>query len=127
MTIQILTPKDLTFNYAECEELYNSLKDKIEDGEFSEVIKRTLFYSFYIERTKELIGCIYFYLIGRKLFVNVFANRGHSELNLECFKESLTWFNRNIYARSKQKTAIYGMLKCGFKKEGNLFVYRRRK
>ena len=123
--ITVLTPNNLTFNYAECEELYNSCKDLVDDDSFDEVIKRTQFYAFYISKTKELIGCIYYYLIGRKLFVNAFAYRHHHELNLECLKESMRWYKRNIYARTKHKTAILCLLKCGFKKEKDLFVYRR--
>lgn len=118
----------MLFNYAECEELYNSVKDEVGDDEFGEIINRTKFYAFYIARTKELLGCIYFYEIGRKLFINGFANRFHHQLNLECLKESMKWFKRNIYAKSKNKTAILCLLKCGFKrdkKDNNLFIRKR--
>ena len=125
--IKVISSKSIIFNYAECEELYNTCKDKINDDDFEDVIKRTLFFSFYIASTNVLIGCIYYYLKGRKLFVNAFANRKHHLINLECFKESLKWFKRNIYATSNQKTAIYCLLKCGFKydKKQDLYIYRR--
>ena len=123
--IKVVTPDNFIFNFAECEELYSSCKDLIGDDDFYDVVKRTKFYAFYITRTKELIGCIYFYEVGRKLFVNAFANRHHHQLNLECFKESLKWFKRNIYAKSSHRTAIYCLLKCGFQKEKDLFVYRK--
>lgn len=123
--LRVITPKDMTFNYTECEELYNEYKELIGDDDFKDVINRTRFYAFYISKTMELIGCIYYYEIGRKLFVNAFANRHHHELNLECLKESMRWFKRNIYAKTNHKTAILCLLKCGFKKENNLYVHRR--
>ena len=121
--IVVRTPKDKLFNYTEVEELYNECKNDLEDGDFSEVIKSTLFYSFYIWKTVELIGCVYFYCRGRKLYVNAFAKRGH-----QCFKESLKWFKRNIYADGLHKTSRLCLLKCGFKRvKNNLFVLKRRK
>lgn len=125
--IKVINSKSIIFNYAECEELYNSCKDKINDDDFEDIIKRTLFFSFYIASTNELIGCIYFYTIGRKLFVNAFANRHHHLINLECLKESLKWFKRNVYAKSKEKTAIYCLRKCGFQydKKRDLYIHRR--
>lgn len=123
--ISYFTPRSATFNYLECKELYDKYKDLIGDDDFEDVIKRTDFYAFYIDKTMELIGCIYYYIIDNKLFVNAFANRGHHELNLKCFKESLDWYNRDIYARTKHKTASLCLLRCGFKKENDLYVYRR--
>ena len=123
--IRVITPKNLTFNYAECEELYDTYKDLIGDDDFEDVINRTDFYAFYISKTMELIGCIYYYKIGRKLFVNAFANRHHHELNLECLKESMRWYKRNIYAKTNHKTASLCLLKCGFKKEKDLYIHRR--
>ena len=46
--IKVISSKSIIFNYAECEELYNTCKDKINDDDFEDVIKRTLFFSFYI-------------------------------------------------------------------------------
>lgn len=123
--IKVLTPDNLTFNYAECEDLYNRCNNTLNDDEFADVIKRTKFYAFYIAQTMELIGCIYFYQIGRKLFMNGFAERHHHGINLECIKESIRWFKRNIYAKSTNKAAILCLLRCGFKKEKDLYVFRR--
>lgn len=126
--IYVRTPQDVLFNYAECEELYNACKDKIQDGDFKDIVKNTFFYAFYITATNELIGCIYYFLKGRKLMVNAFASRKHHELNLECFKESLKWFKRNIYADAIQATSRLCLLRCGFERvKGNLFRYRRNK
>ena len=126
--IRVCTPQDKLFNYTEVEELYNSCKDKLRDGEFEDVIKRTDFYAFYIAQTSELLGCIYYYLRGRRRFVNVFAHRKHHLLNLECFKESLKWYKSNIYAEIiDNKCSSLGALRCGFKKiRNNLYVYRRK-
>ena len=125
--IVVRTPQDDLFNYTEVEELYNSCKKELNDGEFKEVVKSNLFYAFYIWQTGELIGCIYFYHRGKKLYVNAFSNRGHHELNLECFRKSLTWFDCDIYADGLHKTSRLCLLKSGFKRvKDNLFIYRRK-
>ena len=64
-----------------------------------------------------IIKLIYFWKEKNgKRYVNAFAKRGHHDLNLDCFKESLTWYEGDIYARCKQKPAILCILRCGFKK-----------
>lgn len=126
--ITIIKPDSMLFNYAEVEELYNRCNEYIKDDNFEQVINNTDFYAFYITKTKELIGCIYFFFKGRKLYVNAFAERKHHLLNLECFKLSLSWWKRNIYANATQKTSRLCILRCGFEKvKDNLFVYKRRK
>lgn len=126
--IIIRTPNDTLFNYGECEELYNKCRDDLEDDEFRDVVHRTAFYSFIDWATGELIGCIYFYHIDGNLYVNAFANRGHHELNLECFKKSLSWWDCDVYARALHKTSRLCVLRAGFKRiKDNLFVYRRNK
>lgn len=123
----ILTPDNPLFNYKECEKLYNSLKDDIgEDLPFDELLIGIDFYSFY-EKDK-FIGCIYYYPIGKALFVNAFANRYTHKTNIECFKKSLSFYPCNIYARSNKKTSILCLLRCGFKKIGkNLYKLERKK
>jgi hypothetical protein len=121
-------PKDPLFNYAECEELYNLHKDKLRDGNFEDIVNNTIFYSFHIALTGELLGCIYYYERDNKTFVNVFANRGHHRLNLECFKKSLEWMDGDIYAEATERTSRIGVLRCGFERvKDNLFIYRRNK
>ena len=64
--------------------------------------------------------------IDNKLYVNAVAYRKTHLINMGCFKTSLTWWNCDIYARTHHKTAIYTILKCGFKKIGeNLYIYKR--
>jgi hypothetical protein len=123
--MQVLIPANPDFNYEECKILFEKNQYLIEDFEkFDDVIKNTFFYSFF-EGGKH-IGCIYYYELDNKLYVNVVAYRKTHLINIECFKESLTWWNCDIYARTHHKTAIYGILKCGFKKIGeNLYRYRR--
>lgn len=113
------------FNYEECKALYDKCKRQIgsEDG-FNEVLQDTHFYSFYEDG--KFIGCIYFYLIDGKVYVNAFAGRHTHAINLDCFKKSLTFYNCDIYAKSIRKTAILCLLRCGFKKIGkNLYKYER--
>lgn len=126
--IVVRTQKDKLFNYAECEELFNRYNTKLEEdgASFREILTRTCFYSFYDICTRKLIGCIYYYKKGNRLYVSAFAERGHHKQNLECFQTSLTWWKGNIYAYCKEKTAIMCLLKSGFKKKSkNMYVLRR--
>ena len=125
--IHIYTPTDKLFNYAEIEELYNEHKEAICDDDFKDVVNRTLFFAFYDET--ELIGCIYYYkLADSLLYVNVFAHRGHHLLNVECFKYSLTWFDCDIYAKTKHRSVRILLLRLGFKEvKKGLYKYIRRK
>lgn len=116
------------FNYAECEELYNECKADLQGDDFSDIVYDTFFYSFYVWQTGELLGCIYFYQKDGKLFVNAFAKRGHHLLNIECLKESLKWFDCDIYAEALHRTSRLCVLRCGFERvKDNLFIYRRNK
>lgn len=123
--MEVLIPPDKNFNYHQCKKLYEDNQHLIEDYEkFDDVIKNTFFYSFIVNGRH--IGCIYYYERDSKLFVNVVAYRKTHLINLECFKESLTWWNCDIYAITHHKTAIYGILKCGFVKvDENLYKYER--
>ena len=127
--IVVRIPDDKLFNYSECEELFNRYRDILEeDGRtFRDVLENTFFYSFYDVCSGELIGCAYYFKKGNKLYVSAFAERGHQKLNLECFQTSLTWWKCNIYAYCKQKPAILGLLRSGFKKiSKNMYVLRRK-
>lgn len=113
--MQVLIPSNPNFNYEQCKKLFEDNQDLIEDYEkFDDVIKNTFFYSFFVNGRH--IGCLYYYEIDNKLYVNVVAYRKTHLINLECFKTSLTWWKCDIYARTHHKTAIYGILKCGFKR-----------
>ncbi len=123
--MQVLIPSNPNFNYEQCKKLFEANQYLIEDYEkFDDVIKNTFFYSFMVNDRH--IGCIYYYERDNRLYVNAFANRHTHLINLECFRESLTWWNCDIYARTHHKTAIYAILKCGFMKiNQNLYVYER--
>jgi hypothetical protein len=127
--IIVRTPDGTLFNYTECEELYNKNRELVGDDSFDDVIKRTDFYSFIIWQNNELLGCIYYYKRDDgRTYVNAFAERGHHELNLECFKESLRRRKEKaIYAETKHRTAAICLYRVGFKKIGeNLYEYRRK-
>ena len=125
MKITVFIPTDSDFNYEECKRLFEENQCLIEDFcSFDEVIKQTFFYSFFVNGVH--IGCIYYYELDGKLYVNAVAYRKTHLINMECFKKSLTWWNCDIYARTHHKTAIYTILKCGFKKVGkHLYKYER--
>ena len=106
MKITVFIPTDSDFNYEECKRLFEENQCLIEDfSSFDEVIKQTFFYSFFVNGVH--IGCIYYYDIDGKLYVNAVAYRKTHLINMECFKKSLTWWNCDIYARTHHKTAIY--------------------
>lgn len=123
--MQVLIPTDPNFNYLQCKKLYENNQHLIEDNEkFDDVISHTFFYSFFVNGKH--IGCIYYYEIDNKLYVNAVAYRKTHLINMECFKKSLSWWNCDIYARTHHKTAIYTILKCGFKKiKTGLYKYER--
>lgn len=125
MNITVFIPTDSNFNYSECKKLFEDNQHLIEDfSNFDEVINQTFFYSFIVDN--QFIGCIYYYEINDKLYVNAVAYRKTHLINIECFKKSLTWWNCDIYARTHHKTAIYTILKCGFKKiKSNLYKFTR--
>lgn len=124
----VKTPLDDTFNYAECEEMFELNKEKLQDDNFDKVIKDTYFYAFHEWKTGKLLGCIYYFMKDNKLFVNGFATRGHHLDNLHALKKTLGWFNCDVYANALHKTSEICVKKCGFEKiKDNLFIYRRKK
>ena len=123
--MKVLIPQNPQFNYEECKKLFEETQSEVEDyDDFDWIVNNTFFYSFIVGG--KFRGYIYYYEIEGKLYVNAVAYRKAMNINLECFKESLTWWNCDIYARTKHKTAIYQILKCGFKKIGeNLYCLKR--
>lgn len=124
--IQVYIPTDKEFNFTEIKRIYKKYKKQLEEPrKFKDIVKNSLFYTFY--KDGKFIICIYYYEIDGKVFVNAFSNR-HSHLdNMVCFKESLNWFNCDIYARSILKTSIYCLLKAGFKRiDKEIFKYERK-
>ena len=109
------------FDYNVCKSMYQKNQEKISDpSDFDSVLSNSLFFSFY--DNQGLIGCIYFYTKSDKLFCNAFARRKSHLKVIKCFKFSLKFFDCDIYAFSKNKPAIFVLLKSGFIKTGeNLF------
>lgn len=124
--ISVRVPYSDNFDYEECKKMYKKNQELVEDdATFDEVINNTLFFAFYDE--DELSLCIYFYPVNNKLWVNGYGVRKKHLFNKTCFKTALKWFNCDIWARSIQKPAIYGLLRCSFKKyENNIYVYRQK-
>lgn len=123
--MKVLIPLNPDFNYNECKKLYEENQDLLGDNQdFKDVVKNTFFYSFFVDGKH--IGCIYYYEKNNKLFLNAVAHRHTHLININCLKESLTYWNCDIYARTNHKAAIYTILKCNFKKVGkNLYKYER--
>ncbi len=124
--IKVYSSTDERFNYKECEDLYNYWRKELAGTwTFKETINNSLFFSFYDD--EKFLGCIFYYIEDCKLFVGVYATRGHLRQNRECFKATLNLFNCAIYAHSVERTAIQGMYALGFEKiKDDLYVYRRK-
>jgi len=123
----IKTPLNPDFDFYNCKKLYKKYQKQInDDSSFNEIIKNTLFFSFY--KTRNLIGCIYLYPKSNHLFLNAFAKPKNHLFNIKALKYILNLVNIDIYAYSEQKPAILVLLRCGFKKiEKNTFVYHNPK
>jgi len=123
--ISVRTPYSNNFDYYECKKMYEENQELVEDdATFDEVINNTLFFAFY--DNDKLSLCIYFYPIKGKLWVNGYGVRKKHLFNKICFKTALTWFNCDIWAKSVQNPAIYGLLVSGFKNfKDNIYVYRQ--
>ena len=120
--ITVRIPTDKNFNFKECKKLFNNYKKFINDkNKFRNIVDNTFFYSFFYN--EKHIGCTYFYMRDNKLFVNGFANRHLHTLVIDCLKQSLKWFNCNIYAETEQKTAKLCLLRAGFKKISNKTLF----
>ena len=123
--ITVKIPKDKDFNYKECKKMYAQCKKQVNDNQkFRDIVDNTFFYSFFDD--DKHIGCIYYYEIDNKLYVNAFAGRHTHLVNIEALKQSLSWFNCDIYAQTPHKTASLCLYRCGFKKiSDNLYKYER--
>lgn len=124
--ISVFIPQQAEFDFyrKECQDLYESVQDKIGDtNSFDFICENTFFYLF-TTKTK-LIGAIYYFLDSNgELYLNGFANRKMHELNLECLKMSLGWFNCDIYAIARNRLSTLCLRKCGFVKiKRNLYKY----
>lgn len=125
--INVLIPKNETFNYEECEKLYNKCRRFMNENQsFRDIVEKTMFFSIFDE--DKFIGCIYYYMRDNdeKLYVNAFAGRHTHLANVEALKKTMSWYNCDIYAETRHKTAILCLYKCGFKKvRNNLYRYER--
>lgn len=124
--MEIITPLSYKFEYDKVKSLWQSCKDKLDDGgNFDKVLCNSHFFSFYIDN--KLIGCICFYEKDNKIFLNGFSKRKTHLENIQCIKKSLNFYNCDIFAECKQKPAILCLLKAGFKKiDTNLYKYERK-
>ena len=94
----------------ECKELYESVQDKIGDGNsFDFICENTFFYLF--ETDGNLIGGIYYFeKPDGKLYLNAFVS----------------WFRENIYAEAKNRASAICLIRAGFRRsKENIFCYNR--
>lgn len=127
--IKVLIPKDPEFALYKdkLKNMYEVSQAQIGDtNSFEFIIKHTFFYSFILNNST-LIGAIYFFIDEEeKLYLNAYAGRKHIDLNIECVKMSLSWFNCDIYAQAQNRASALCLLRAGFKRfKNNIFVYKQ--
>ena len=111
--MSILTPKNEKFDYKICEKLYNKISKFMgNECKFNDLIENTHFYSFY--DSDKFAGCIYIVYEDEKLFLNGFSIRKNHKFNIAAVKKVLTFYNCDIYSKTKNKTAQFLLKKCGF-------------
>ena len=111
--MRILIPKDVNFNFRECESLYN--KNSLFLGNscnFKDLVYNSHFFAFYDE--EKLVGCVYVTKEEDKLFLNGFSIRKNHKFNIEAVKKIVSFYTCPIYAKTKHKTAEFLLKKCGF-------------
>ena len=125
--ITVLIPTNSKFKdyEAEIKSLYEKNQDKITDSNSFEFIKNnTLFYLFL--KNNEVLGAIYYFKDGDKLFLNGFSKPKCHLDNIFCLKLSTTWFVSPIYAEAQNRASALCLLKCGFKRvDENLFILQK--
>ena len=111
--MKIFTPLDNEFDYKTCENLYNKISKFMGNKCcFKDLIDNTHFYSFY--DGEKFSGCIYIVSEDEKLFLNGFSIRKNHQFNIKAVKKVLSFYNCDIYSKTKNKTARFLLKKCGF-------------
>ena len=110
----------------ELKDLYEACQERICDpNNFDFIVNNTLFYAF-TTITGKLIGALYYFKEGERLYVNGFGARGNFKEKIESLKTSLDWFNCDIYAEAQNRASALCLLKAGFKRvRDKLFVYTK--
>ena len=124
--IKVLVPTDFEFKIYEpqLKKMYEESQEKICDtNSFEFIINNTLYYAFIKDGI--ILGAIYFFDDGDKLFLNAYASKKHHRDNIECLKMSTKWFKCDIYAEAQNRASALCLLRAGFRREyKNLFVYK---
>ena len=122
-----LEPNFIKYKY-ELKILYETHQEKICDpNNFDFIVNNTLFYLF-TTVSDELIGALYYFKDGNKLYFNGFGKRGYLTEKIECLKTSLDWFNCDIYAEAQNRASAFCLLRAGFKRvKDKLFVCKKQK
>ena len=111
--MKIVTALDKNFEYKKCEELYlKNEKFMNNTCSFKSIVQNSHFYSFY--SNKILLGCIYVTCENGKLFINGFSVRKNFKNNKNAINQVIKFYNCPIYAKTKNKTAIFLLKNCGF-------------
>ena len=111
--MRILTPQDKNFDYKICEKLYKKVAYLMGNKcDFSDLVSKTHFYSFY--DGLKFLGCAYVVSEDIRRFLNGFSVRKNHEFNMDAVKKILSFYNCDIYSKTKNRTAQFLLKKCGF-------------
>ena len=125
--MKVYIPTDTFFNYSQCKALYEKYKDLIGDiDDFCKILLTTQFFSFF-SSSGNFVGCLYFYHSSDgKLMMNGFSNRGMHLENIKAIQLASNWYKTDIYAKTPHKTAVFCLLRAGFKKiDDKLYIKRK--
>lgn len=107
------------------QELINLFNERpLADFSIDFIINNPHIYCFYLENV--LYGCIFFTEESGKLFIHGFSKPKIYRDVIDAIKIVCNHYKQDIYCRTKIKSAIYAILKAGFKKISEN-LYRRLK
>jgi hypothetical protein len=121
--MRVLIPYDEGFEYEKVKSMYDENRLRLrEQSTFDEVLKNTLFYSFY--DGERITLCVYYYSLEGKLWVNGFGKRNSHLFNKKCFEISLKWFDCDVWIDTPYREVAWAVCQCGFKRvEKGIYRY----
>lgn len=123
--MRVVIPTDKDFDYEINKHLFDKANQTLDEKRsFDDVLRCCQFFSYYDD--DEYLGFIYFFYEDDKLYVATASVPKRYAKTIECFKQALTYYNCDIYAKTVQRHVKIAALRVGFKKiNDNLYKYER--
>lgn len=128
-SIIFLMPEDEDFEYEGIKKFFEeNKKDLNVEYDFEYLLDNSHFFAVYVNC--KLTSCVYFFhdeeFEKSWIFMNAFSKRKNHLANIKALKTALDFYSCDIYARSNHKTAIFCLLRAGFRKIGEqIYKYER--